>query len=41
MFEFAVFNLVLPLLFNWMEEGLEADRQEAIENALQAAMPEI
>jgi len=41
MFEFAVFNLVLPLLFGWMEEGLEADRREAIKNALQAAMPEI
>jgi hypothetical protein len=41
MFEFAVFNLVLPLLFDWMEEGLEADRRAAIENALQAAMPEI
>jgi hypothetical protein len=41
MFEFAVFNLVLPLLFDWMEEGLEADRRVAIENALQAAMPEI
>jgi hypothetical protein len=41
MFEFAVFNLVLPLLFDWMEEGLEADRQVAIKNAMQAAVPEI
>jgi hypothetical protein len=41
MVEFAVFNLVLPLLFDWMEEGLEADRREAIKNALQAGMPEI
>ena len=41
MLEFAAFNLVLPLLFDWMEEGLEADRRQAIEDALQAAMPEI
>jgi hypothetical protein len=41
MLEFAVFNLVLPLLFDWMSEGLEADRRKAIEDSWKAAMPQV